>query len=42
MAAMQPLRDIAGILFVLGMRPGEVYALRWEQIDFASGLITIL
>jgi integrase len=42
MACLQPWRDIASIMFTLGMRPGEIYALRWEQVDFNSGFIFIL
>jgi integrase len=41
-ASLQPWRDIASIMFMLGMRPGEVYALRWEQIDFQNGFLFII
>lgn len=41
-ACLQPWRTIACIMFCLGMRPGEVYALRWEQIGFEAGFIFVL
>ena len=41
-ACLQPWRTIASIMFCLGMRPGEIYALRWEQVDFKDGFIFIV
>jgi integrase len=33
-AATQPLRDVAVLIFELGMRPGEVFSIRREDIHF--------
>src|SRR5262249_32783862 len=41
-ACLQPWRDVASIMFLLGMRPAEVYALRWERVDFQNGFIFII
>ena len=41
-ACLQPWRSVASIMFCLGMRPGEIYALRWEQVDFKDGFIFII
>ncbi|MBK6590652.1 MAG: site-specific integrase [Acidobacteria bacterium] len=41
MAASQPLKDIAVIMYNLGMRPSEVVALRKENIDWQSNKIRI-
>ncbi len=40
----QPWRDCATIMLGIGMRPGEVFALRWENITLeeSSGLISIV
>jgi len=39
----QPWRDVATVLYGTAMRPGEVYALRWEYVllNGAGGLIQI-
>ena len=44
MACAQPWRDIATILYCLGIRPGELYPLRWEHILFEGegGFIRIV
>jgi integrase len=34
--APQPLRDVLLIVLDAGMRPNEVFRLRWEHVDFAS------
>ena len=39
---MQPWRDIASMMFALGMRPSEIYALKWEQVDFEKGFLVVL
>jgi integrase len=36
MACAQPWRDVATIMFCLGMRPSEIYSLRWEQISLTE------
>lgn len=43
-ASPQPWRDVATILLGTGMRPGEVYALRWENVllNGQRGLIQII
>lgn len=41
MAASQPLRDVAVLMFETGMRPSEVFNLRKENIDFENGRIQI-
>src|SRR5262249_24563571 len=41
-ACLQPWKTIASIMFCLWMRPGEIYALRWEQVDFKDGFIFIV
>jgi len=33
-AAKQPLRDVATIILDTGMRPEEVFRIRWEQVHF--------
>jgi len=40
-AASQPLRDIAVIMYELGMRPSEVVALRKENIDWQANKLRI-
>ena len=34
-AAPQPLHDVAMLIFDTGMRPEEVYRMRWENIDYS-------
>jgi integrase len=44
-ACDQPWRDVATVMLGTGMRPGEVFALRWESIlfkDDGGGFIQIL
>ncbi len=41
MAASQPLRDVAVIMYQTGMRPSEVLALRQSDVDFTLGKIKI-
>lgn len=41
MAASQPLRDVAVLMFHTGLRPSEVFNLRREDIDFENGRIRI-
>jgi integrase len=36
MACAQPWRDVAAIMYCLGMRPSEIYSLRWEQISLTD------
>src|SRR5262249_19549869 len=36
MACAQPWRDVASIMYCLGMRPSEIYSLRWEQISLTE------
>lgn len=40
-AAGQPLRDVAMMMFHTGLRPSEVFNLRKEDLDFANGKIRI-
>ncbi len=41
-ACAQPWRDCALMMFCLGLRPSEIYGLRWEQITLTeTGLIEI-
>jgi integrase len=44
MACAQPWRDVATIMFWQGVRPGELYPLRWEDVlfDGEGGLIKIV
>jgi integrase len=43
MACAQPWRDVASMIYCLGMRPGEIYSLRWEQIELnEEGFIQII
>ncbi|MBS1799674.1 MAG: tyrosine-type recombinase/integrase [Acidobacteria bacterium] len=39
--ATQPLRDILTIILDTGMRPGEVFQMRWEDINWDGGMIFI-
>ena len=39
--AKQPLRDILTIILDSGMRPGEVFQMRWEDIAWDRGMIFI-
>ena len=39
--AKQPLRDILTLILDTGMRPGEVFRMRWEDIAWDSGMIFI-
>jgi integrase len=39
--AKQPLRDVLIIMLDSGMRPGEVFPMRWEDIDWNRGMIFI-
>jgi integrase len=39
--AGQPLRDVLTIILDSGMRPGEVFQMRWEDIDWERGVIFI-
>lgn len=41
MAASQPLRDIATIIYEMGMRPAEVMHLRKADVDFPAGRLRI-
>jgi integrase len=42
MACAQPWRDVATIMYCLGLRPSEIYTLRWEQIRLTDqGFIQI-
>jgi integrase len=43
-ACRQPWKDVATIMLGTGMRPGEVYALRWENVllQETEGFINIL
>src|SRR5262249_4764709 len=42
MACAEPWRDVATIMFCLRMRPGEIYALRWEHVRLTEqGFIQI-
>lgn len=40
-AASQPLRDILTLILDSGMRPGEVFPMRWEDIAWDRGVIFI-
>ncbi len=40
-AASQPLRDVAIVMFETGMRPGEIFNLRKRNIKFTENLIDI-
>ena len=40
-AATQPLRDVLTIILDSGMRPGEVFRMRWEDISWDRGTIFI-
>lgn len=40
-AAKQPLRDVLMIILDSGMRPGEVFRMRWEDIAWDRGMIFI-
>lgn len=42
-ACPQPWRDLATVILGTGMRPGEVFALRWENIllNGSGGLLQI-
>lgn len=40
-AARQPLRDVLTIMLDCGMRPGEVFQMRWEDIDWERKVIFI-
>jgi integrase len=39
--AKQPLRDVLAIILDSGMRPGEVFQMRWEDISMDRGMIFI-
>jgi len=39
--AKQPLRDVLIIMLDSGMRPGEIFPMRWEDIDWNRGTIFI-
>lgn len=41
MAASQPLRDVASVMYATGMRPSEVFALTADDIDFRNSTIFI-
>lgn len=41
MAANQPLRDVAVLMFHTGMRPSEIFNLKKENLDFQTGRISI-
>ncbi len=36
MASRQPWRDAAILIYCLGLRPSEVYTLRWENISLTE------
>lgn len=40
-AAKQPLRDVLTLILDSGMRPGEVFQMRWEDIAWDRGMIFI-
>jgi integrase len=40
-ASSQPLRDVLTIILDSGMRPGEVFQMRWEDIAWDRGVIFI-
>ncbi|HZN11506.1 MAG TPA: tyrosine-type recombinase/integrase [Blastocatellia bacterium] len=35
------LRPIVVLALATGMQRGEIYGLRWEQVDFGRGMVTI-
>ena len=37
----QPLRDVLVLMLHTGMRPGEVFQMRWEDINWDTGMIFI-
>ena len=39
--ATQPLRDVLTIILDCGMRPGEVFEMRWEDVDWQRRMIFI-
>ena len=39
--ASQPLRDVLTLILDSGMRPGEVFQMRWEDIAWDRGMIFI-
>jgi integrase len=39
--ARQPLRDVLLIMLATGLRPSEVFRMRWEDIDWERGTIFI-
>jgi integrase len=39
--AIQPLRDVLTLILDTGMRPGEVFQMRWEDIAWDRGMIFI-
>lgn len=39
--APQPLRDVAMLIFDTGMRPEEVYRMRWENVDYSQKNILV-
>jgi len=39
--AKQPLRDVLTLILDSGMRPGEIFQMRWEDIEWDSGTIFI-
>lgn len=39
--AKQPLRDVLTLILDSGMRPGEVFQMRWEDIAWDRGMIFI-
>lgn len=41
LAAGHPLRDILAVLFMCGLRKGEVAGLRWEDVDFARRVLNV-
>jgi integrase len=42
MAASQPLRDVATLMFQTGLRPSEIFNLKKEDLDFENGRIRIV
>lgn len=41
MAAPQPLRDVASLMFELGLRPSEIFALNRADIDLNNGWLQV-